>query len=123
MKKDDFKGVLTVELEKTPDILKEIAPHKDKRIVVGFALETEDGFKNAQKKLREKNLDLIILNHPAPDDEIGIGKEMIQGTIFYANGEMEELPVLSKSQMAAQILDRIRRLLPLNPSENAYAHR
>src|SRR5262249_52597274 len=53
---------MNLELESTPDILKEIAIRKGRRIVVGFAAETRDPLENARKKLQSKSLDAIVVN-------------------------------------------------------------
>ncbi len=59
---------LTLELERTVDILKELGRSKGGKLLVGFALETENLLENAKKKLGEKNLDLIVANSPASMD-------------------------------------------------------
>ena len=110
-KKEEAGGTHTLDLEKTPDILSEIASAKGERIFVGFALETENGPAHARRKLQQKNLDLVVLNHPRPDADSGMGKEVIQGTIISADGSEETLPVLTKEGMAGVILDWIQDLL------------
>ncbi len=58
-KKEDS---ILLKLIKNPDILKEMGKNKGKRILIGFAAETENIFENAQEKLNEKNLDMVVLN-------------------------------------------------------------
>ncbi|MCJ7508438.1 MAG: bifunctional phosphopantothenoylcysteine decarboxylase/phosphopantothenate--cysteine ligase CoaBC [candidate division Zixibacteria bacterium] len=55
---------ISLELEPTADILKEIGKNKKDKLLVGFALETENEVENAKRKLKEKNLDLIVVNNP-----------------------------------------------------------
>jgi phosphopantothenoylcysteine decarboxylase/phosphopantothenate--cysteine ligase len=96
---------LTLELKPTPDILKTIAPLKGKRIFVGFAAETHNLRAEARRKLREKHLDLIVANDvTAPG--AGFEVETNRVTIFDAQSE-EQLPLLTKREVAERILDRI----------------
>lgn len=119
LKKETVDKVLTLELEKTEDILKEAGNRKGNRVLVGFALETEKGLQSARRKLKEKKLDLIVLNHPDPGGGAGLGKEAVEGTLITA-GEEEALPVMSKPALARIILDRVQHLLTgANPAANA----
>ena len=96
---------LTLELKPTPDILKSIAPLKGKRMFVGFAAETHNVAAEAKRKLREKNLDLIVANDvTAPG--AGFEVETNRVTIFDAYSE-EQLPLMSKREVAERILDRL----------------
>jgi phosphopantothenoylcysteine decarboxylase/phosphopantothenate--cysteine ligase len=110
IKKNAARRGLTIELEPAPDILQALSVGKGGRIHVGFALETEDGEKNAAAKLREKKLDLIVLNHPRPKAGAGMGEENIQMTLLEAGGRRESLPLVSKQEAAGMLLDRIERL-------------
>lgn len=107
LKKEEAGELLHLTLDKTPDILKTLAKRKKKQVVVGFALETDRVSDNARQKLEAKNLDLIIANHPGVDDNTGIGKGFIQGTLIDAGGSIEELPKLTKSEFARIVIDRI----------------
>ncbi len=111
IKKEKATNEISLKLEQTPDILKEIAPHKGNRIVVGFALETDQGVDNAKRKLLEKKLDLIVLNSPSAGENAGIGKDNIQGTIIDSNGKIDELPEMPKVEFASVIIDRVQSLL------------
>lgn len=111
IKKKSYGDGLTLKLQNTPDILIEIARKKKKQILVGFALETEDGLKNAHQKMREKQLDLVILNAPEEGNRVGIGKEAIKGTILSRDGGKKSYPVLSKTEFARIIIDRVQSLL------------
>lgn len=64
IKKEDKNFNLNIEIEKTTDILKEIGKNKKNFFLIGFALETDNGIPNAQRKLKEKNLNMIVLNNP-----------------------------------------------------------
>jgi len=94
----------------TIDILRSISKDKGKRIFVGFALETENELKNAKKKLREKNLDLIVVNNP---DTPGAGFEVETNvvTLIDKKGKIDKLPLLPKKVVAEKILDKLSGLL------------
>jgi len=98
--------VLSLQLEKTPDILLEVKPLKGNKIIAGFALETEDGLANARQKLKTKGLDFIVLNTPA-----ALGADTNQATILGTDGHTEQLPQMSKQEVARRILDRVVVLL------------
>jgi phosphopantothenoylcysteine decarboxylase/phosphopantothenate--cysteine ligase len=105
------EGVGALELEPAPDVLKETIAARPKRLrVVGFALETDDHLTNAQKKLVEKSLDLIVLNAAA---EPGSGFEVDTNrvTILSRAGGAEALPLQPKHDVADAILDRLAPLL------------
>ncbi len=96
---------LTLVLKPTADILKTIAPLKGKKIFVGFAAETHNVTAEAKRKLREKNLDLIIANDvTAP----GAGFEIETNRVTIIDAwSTEELPLLSKRAVAEHILARV----------------
>jgi phosphopantothenoylcysteine decarboxylase/phosphopantothenate--cysteine ligase len=97
---------LTVTFEPNPDILAGLgASKRANQTLVGFALETRDGVKNAREKLAAKNADLIVLNSP----ESGIGGETNQVTLVEARSVVE-LPEASKREVAERILDRVLEL-------------
>src|ERR1700678_2493256 len=75
------KGPMTLELEATPDILKEISLHKQVQIVVGFAAETENVLENARQKLMAKQLDAIVVNDVSREG-IGFDSERNEVTII-----------------------------------------
>ena len=72
---------LNILLEKTPDILKDLAKIKKKQVVVGFALETENELENARQKMKRKNLDAIILNSLS-DNSAGFGYDTNKITLI-----------------------------------------
>ena len=98
---------LTLELIRTPDILTEV---KGNFIRVGFAAETEDLLANAQKKLKEKQLDLIVANN-ITDKESGFGVNTNKVTMIPRNGRVKDLPLLTKREVADKVLDRVVGLL------------
>ena len=99
----------TIELRKTKDIARELGKVKGARTLVGFALETNDEQANAEKKLAEKNLDMIVLNS-LRDEGAGFGHDTNKVTFIDAT-QREELPLLAKSEVAERIADRIENLL------------
>lgn len=103
-------GIVHLELESTADILAEAGERKGGRVLVGFALETEENGKariaSARKKLLAKNLDLVVLNQA--DEAIGADTNRV--TLIDREGQ-RELPVLSKAEVARVILgDVVQRL-------------
>jgi len=101
---------LVLDLEPTVDILKELGSHKNGKVLVGFAAETEDHVKNGLEKLKAKNLDLIVVN-PASGPDSAFDSDMNHATIIDASGKTEEIPLVSKHVMADKILDRVVQLL------------
>ena len=93
-----------LKLSPTEDILASIK--KDKKIVVGFALETDNELTNAKKKLKEKDLDLMILNS-LKDKKSGFEFDTNKITILKKTGKTIKLPLMNKFQIANKILDAI----------------
>jgi phosphopantothenoylcysteine decarboxylase/phosphopantothenate--cysteine ligase len=102
-------GGVVLELERTADILAELAPRKGTRIMVGFAAETEQVVANAERKLREKNLDLIVANDVA-GTETGFAVDTNAVTIIDRSGHQEAVPLMSKEAVADRVLDRVVQL-------------
>jgi phosphopantothenoylcysteine decarboxylase/phosphopantothenate--cysteine ligase len=100
-------GGMTLELVKTPDILSAVKGHFVK---VGFAAETQDLIANAKKKLVNKSLDIIVANDVMVKDS-GFGAETNKVTILKKDGKMEDLPLMSKRDVAEKILDNVAKLL------------
>jgi len=95
---------LSLDLERTEDILAGLAARKGRRLVVGFAAETNDVAQEARRKLREKRLDLIVANDvTAPGAGFGSDTNVVQ--LIDAAGETQALPVLPKEEVAGRILD------------------
>src|SRR6185312_5631572 len=101
------KAAPRIDLEPTTDILKStIARRKKKSVIVGFALETNDGLKNATEKLKAKDLDLVVLNN-ATEPGAGFGVDTNRVTIIGRDGQSEDLELMSKADVADVLLDRI----------------
>jgi len=97
-------------LDPTPDILRELGERKGDRILVGFAAETEDLEAAGRAKLREKRLDLIVVNEVGAPDT-GFEADTNRAMILAADGDEEPLREWTKAELAATICDRFTRLL------------
>ena len=104
IKKKD--STLQLELEKTKDILASLGKIKQKQILVGFALETNNELENAIKKLKSKNLDLIVLNS-LNDEGAGFGGLTNKVTIINKNEKINNYSLKSKSKVAIDIMNEI----------------
>jgi phosphopantothenoylcysteine decarboxylase/phosphopantothenate--cysteine ligase len=105
-------GARSIELEETPDIL---VTTRDKRragaVAVGFALETTDLLANAQRKLEQKTLDLVVLND-ATEQGAGFGVDTNRVTLLArGKAQPEVLPLMSKAEVADVILDRVQAMM------------
>ena len=106
LKKSDSD--LSIELKRTKDIAKELGATKGSRILVGFALETDNEEANAEGKLQRKNLDFVVLNS-LRDKGAGFGGDTNKVTLIDSKGR-EEHPLMSKRDVAAAIVDKIEKL-------------
>lgn len=101
---------MVLELEKTTDILKTIGQAKKKgQLLIGFALETDNEAANAQKKLKEKNLDAIVLNSLA-DKGAGFGHDTNKIKIIGKDNKTVNFELKTKAAVAADIVDHIINL-------------
>ena len=104
---DDF----VIELERNPDILKELGGlKKPNQVLVGFAAETQNLLQYAQSKLEKKNLDLIVANDVSKPGAGFQGDTNII-KILSRDGSIEELPLMTKRELSAIIMDRAERKL------------
>lgn len=107
-------GIPQIQLEHTQDILQEVAAGKTEtgwpRVCVGFAAESQDLLENARAKLDAKGLDLIIANDIGAVDA-GFAVDTNRVTLLYPDGGSEKLPLMSKADVAAQVLERVQRLV------------
>jgi len=102
------KGAMTLELEATPDILKELSLKKEAQIVVGFAAETENVLENARQKLVSKNLDAIVVNDVSRE---GVGFDSDRNAVtILTRDEVVEVPETTKWEVAQRVLDQVVRL-------------
>jgi len=117
--KDKIKkegGVPQIELEATEDILKTVSASglarsgKRPRVVAGFAAESQSLLENAVNKLQSKNLDLIAANDISAGDA-GFAVETNRITLLFADGRRESLALMSKTEAAEIIIERIAALL------------
>lgn len=97
---------LTLELEKTKDILASLGEVKTKQFLVGFALETNNELENAKGKLKRKNLNLIVLNS-LNDKGAGFKNETNKVTLIDAEENITEYELKSKAEVAIDILNKI----------------
>ena len=102
------KGPMTLELEATPDILRELSQKKKSQIVVGFAAETENVLENARQKLVAKNLDAIVVNDVSREG-VGFDSERNAVTII-TRDEVTEVAETTKWEVAQRVLDHIVRI-------------
>ena len=107
-------GIPQIELEATEDILKTIAGlragWKRRLVVIGFAAESRDLLENAAAKLKSKGLDLIAANDISAQDA-GFAVETNRVTLLFADGRTEALSLMSKSEVAETIVERLAALL------------
>src|SRR4051812_8899891 len=101
-------GPMTLELEATPDILREISAKKGTQVLVGFAAETENVLENARRKLVTKNLDAIVVNDVSRE---GVGFDSDRNAVTIITGdEVVEVPETTKWEVAQRVLDQVVRL-------------
>ncbi|HEX2931354.1 MAG TPA: bifunctional phosphopantothenoylcysteine decarboxylase/phosphopantothenate--cysteine ligase CoaBC [Candidatus Binatia bacterium] len=102
-------GPIELRLEPNPDILKALAEKRDGKILIGFAAETEELAANAEKKLRTKNLDMIVANNVAEAGS-GFDGDTNIATIIDRTGAKHSLPLMSKDELADRIYDHFLAL-------------
>ena len=111
IKKEDLgEGAgLRLELVPNPDILQEISADRGARVVVGFAAESHDVVEAARRKLRRKGCDLIVANDVSRADA---GFESDRNAVWFVwpGGDVEELPLLPKEEVARRLLDQVEKL-------------
>lgn len=104
--KREKTGDMTLHLVKNPDIAATLGKEKGDRMLVGFALETDNERENALEKMRKKNLDMIVLNS-LRNPLAGFNKDTNQVSILRRDGVETEFPAKSKREVAADILDEV----------------
>ncbi len=108
--KKEEAAEMVLRLEKNPDVLAELGKVKKGLLLVGFAAESFDLIENARQKLRRKNLDLIVANDITQE---GAGFDVDTNIVrfLFPDGSMEELPRMSKDEVAERLLDTVRKLI------------
>jgi phosphopantothenoylcysteine decarboxylase/phosphopantothenate--cysteine ligase len=105
---------LRIDLKRTTDILLEVASQKTQSgypaVTVGFAAESRDLLENAQGKLTSKNLDFIVANDISASDA-GFAVDTNRVTLLHRGGEIEELPLKSKTEVAQVVMDHVAGLM------------
>ena len=96
---------MSVAFKKNPDILKELGRKKGKKLLVGFALESEDLAANASRKMKAKNLDMIVANPPS-----SIEGDTSRAVIISGVSGMTRLPGMDKGLLAARIMSEIETI-------------
>lgn len=100
------EDTLELSLVKTKDILGSLGKIKSNKMLVGFALETDNELANAQSKLERKNLDLIVLNS-LQDKGAGFGGSTNKVTFINNNGDIKNRPLMSKAEVATELIELI----------------
>ncbi len=100
---------LELKLKKNPDILYELGKIKGDKIIVGFAMETENLVENAAEKVRKKNLDFIVAND-LNETGAGFAADTNVVKIIDRDGNINSIPIMKKTEVADIILDRIRHI-------------
>ncbi len=107
-------GLPEIQLENTPDILQAVARYKSDtgypRVTVGFAAESQALLENARKKLEKKSLDLIVANDISASDT-GFAVDFNRVTLLDAQGGVEHLPRMSKTDVAEIVMQRVVAIL------------
>jgi len=109
IKKEDLADGLTLELTRNPDILAEISRCKGDRTVVGFAAESRDLLAAARRKVVQKGCDLLVANDVSTQTS-GFDADSNAVVFVWPNGQIEELASLPKTDVAAELLDRVAKL-------------
>ena len=99
---------MRIELRRTKDIAKELGAAKEGRVLVGFALETDNEEANAEGKLQRKNFDFVVLNS-LRDAGAGFRGDTNKVTLIDRSGR-EEYPLMSKQEVASVIVDKIEKI-------------
>jgi phosphopantothenoylcysteine decarboxylase/phosphopantothenate--cysteine ligase len=103
-------GLPELVLEPTPDILRELSRVPGERVLVGFAAETQDPVGEGRRKLRDKDVDLLVANVVGREGT-GFGAETNEAAILAADGDDVALRTWTKQELASAIVDRLSSLL------------
>lgn len=109
---------LSLELERTVDILEQLGKMKKGQILVGFAAESDDLVANARQKMLKKNLNMIVANEVS--ESFGLDTNRVK--VIHSRGEIEAWPEMSKEALATKILDDVIRLIHMKRSGGTSPH-
>lgn len=112
--KKSERSELVLRLVPNPDILQELGEAKQGQVLVGFAAETEDLLANAQEKLQRKNCDLLVANDVTSPGS-GFSSDTNEVRLLFADGKVEEVPLMEKTCLADLLLDRVLTLVRQKP--------
>ena len=105
------KPSMQLELERTPDILGDLAAmRRNGQLIIGFAAETENLIQHATEKLKKKGLDAIVANDVSNLDSGFDSENNAVAIVFHDDREIVQLPLMSKTETAQRILDEIAKL-------------
>jgi phosphopantothenoylcysteine decarboxylase/phosphopantothenate--cysteine ligase len=107
------KKRLVLRLVENPDILLEAGGRAERRLLIGFALETEELLKNAREKLRKKNLDAIVANRTSPARSV-FGDRKADFLILDRRGVVSKYRNISKKDLAGRVIDKAEALWYIN---------
>ena len=100
---------VSLDLERTPDILARVSRRKGDRILIGFTAETTDLVPRAKEKLKRKRLDLIVANDVTVRGA-GFAVDTNVASLVFPDGRVEQLPLMSKLELARRVMDVVARL-------------
>lgn len=101
---------VSLELQRTPDILAEVSKNKGERILIGFTAETTDLVPRAKQKLKRKRLDMIVANDVTVAGA-GFAVDTNIAALIFPDGRVEQLPLMSKSELAHRVMDVVATLV------------
>jgi phosphopantothenoylcysteine decarboxylase/phosphopantothenate--cysteine ligase len=110
IKKRHGEEGITLDLSRNPDILAELGENKGKRIIVGFAAESNALIEHATEKLQKKNLDMIVAND-ITQSGIGFASDENEVTLIDSAGRTRHVPRLPKDEVASIILDAVKKVI------------
>jgi phosphopantothenoylcysteine decarboxylase/phosphopantothenate--cysteine ligase len=109
-KRENDSENMSVELTRNPDIAAHFGKIKEKRIMVGFAAETNNLEEYAVMKMKEKNFDFIVAND-VTQEGAGFKGDTNIVSVIDRSGKREDLPMMPKTDLASVILDKVKSLL------------
>ena len=108
---------LTLELKRTTDIIKKLGEMKIRQFIVGFSVETESVIAHSVQKMQTKNMDMIVVNNPL-EKGAGFATDTNRVTMIDRDGGREDLPLLSKLEVADRILEKVARMISVKDGKN-----